>query len=180
MAGSICPVCGSNDCVQSVNTLLSEGISTETNVGVGYVGGGFAPFISGGQSRTMLAQRLMPPAPPGYLSALGVMVPFWLFNIVAAFMLMLVWKGGDAFVNIFVFILDYILCLIPAIIAGLVFFLPFWLLIHWHPRRKRVWEQNMNYLAGSYYCGRDDLVFDAAENYGAPESFIPRIFATSR
>lgn len=180
MAGSTCPVCGTNDCVQSVNTLLSEGISHETNIGVGYVAGGFAPFISGGQSRSMLAQRLMPPAPPGYLSAAGVMGPVWLFIVAAAFAIMLFWQGTAAFTNVFVFILWYALSLLPAMGIGLFVFLPFWLLLHWHPRRKRIWQQNANYLAGSYYCTRDDIVFDAAENYGAPEAFIPRIFAASR
>ena len=180
MAGSICPVCGTNDCVQSVNSVLSNGISQESNIGVGYVAGGIAPFISTGQSRSMLAQRLMPPAPPGYLSAAGVMGPFWLFILAATVVIMLLWQGGTVFENIFVFILYFAMSLLPAIALGLLIFLPVWLLLHWHPRRKRLWQQNVNYLAGSYYCSRDDLVFDAAENYGSPEAFIPRIFSSAR
>lgn len=176
----MCPICGQNDCVRSVSSLIAEGISSETQFGVGYIAGGIAPMIMGGQSRTMLAQRLMPPAPPGHLSAAGVMVPFWLFNVAAAVVIAFMWRGGEAFNSPVSGLFTFAASLLPAILLGLVVFLPVWLLLHWHPIRKRRWEQSAAYLGGAYYCGRDDVIFDAAENYDSPESFIPRVFATAR
>lgn len=183
MAASDCPICGQNDAVMSVANIIANGTESGSSLGVGYIAGSFAPMVNFTHSHSQLAERLSPPPPPGHLSAFGVMGPVWLFAFVSAFVILDIWQGG--FPNLAQYgpiggFFMWALCLIPAIIIALVVFLPIWLLLHWHPRRKHAWMNDTNYLGGAYYCGRDDVMFDSVGNYGSPESFKQELFADSR
>jgi hypothetical protein len=178
MTASICPICGENDAVQNIRSILSSGTSTQSSVTVGYIDGHIAPMVTRGQSTSNLVQRLSPPRIPGVLSYWQINGPFWLFNVVCAFVLMAIYTGipGDVLGLVFF----WLLYLIPAIGIGIVGFMPFWWLINRRPAQRRAWENNDRYFASMYYCSRDDVLFDAVGNYGTPESFIPRIFAARR
>lgn len=176
MAASNCPLCGANDQVLSVANVISGGISNSRTFGAGFIDGHVAPFVAGSESRTLLATRLMPPPPPGYLSAAGVMGPTWLFILVATVFFGIFWTHID-WGNPFSIFLEGIIAMIPAVGVGLVGFLPIWLLLHWHPFRKRAWQTTCGYLGGCYYCARDDMIFDAFGTFDHPEGFVGRLFA---
>lgn len=176
MAASTCPVCGAGDQVLSVANVISGGISNARTFGAGYVDGRMAPFVAASESRTLLATRLMPPPPPGYLSAAGVMGPTWLFILVATVLFGIFWTHID-WTNPFSILLEGMIAMFPAVGVGLVGFLPIWLLLHWHPVKKRAWSMTCGYLSGCYYCARDDVMFDALGTFDHPESFVGRLFA---
>lgn len=179
MAASTCPVCGQNDAVASVANVISSGMTSESGFGVGYIAGGVAPMMTSSFSQTQLSSRLMPPPPPGYFPRGRFFLWCLLFTLVAAFAFAFAWKGVNVFPDPVTGALTVFFCVVPAALLMVVGFIPVYCLLHWHPIRRREWNNDTNYLGNSYYCGRDDVIFDALGNYDSPEGFIPRLFAHS-
>ncbi|NEN04733.1 hypothetical protein G3T36_02515 [Diaminobutyricibacter tongyongensis] len=117
------------------------------------------------------------------MSALKLFGPTVLFTLALAFIAGAVWEhsahlnepmdyiqwGGSVITSAFL--------LLPAAVVGFVVFLPLWVLANRRPGAKRVWQRKVNHLCSSYYCGRDDVIFDMSGAHARPEQFVANLFA---
>lgn len=183
MFTNTCPVCGETDQVQNVGALVSEESGVSFNVGAVVGGGGLAPLLMGGVSKSYLARRLSPrKQPPGDVDMLWWLVALILLSIIGGLIAEPIWFPQDPTLpfNIFIFGFMAVVCAVPFFLGGYILALPLAIIFRFsRPNARRRYFDNVSYLSASYYCHRDDVVFDGV-NYGAPESYVPFVFRNAR
>lgn len=182
-----CPKCGENSAVQSMRTIVSGGISNTSGSAISYpiLGeGALTATYFGSTTSSVLADRLMPPGMP------TARVWPWIVSFTTLFVLIVPKAAYDAvfpsqgyfsdpvssiFSSIFLIfgiligaILGILFAIIMRTIGNATWMKP--IQEDWYPRSARVWN--------TYYCGRDDTMFD--EGYAAtPEDFISHVWFSS-
>lgn len=179
-----CPKCGEYSAVQSMRTIVSGGISNTSGSAISYpiLGeGALTATYFGSTTSSVLADRLMPPGMP------TARVWPWIVSFTTLFVLIAPKAAYDAvfpssgyFTDSVSFIFSSIF-LVFGIMIGLILGILFAIIMRaignatwmkpiqedWYPRSARVWN--------TYYCGRDDTMFD--EWYAAsPEDFISHVW----
>lgn len=184
----ICPKCGESSAVQSTRTLVSAGVSNTHGSAVTFpiFGEGEINTTYFGSSTTShLAHRLMPPGQPvarAWPWVLSVTVLFTLIAPKAAYDSIFNSPGLEYFSTPASYIFSSIFFIFGlgigfalGLIAGMIMRAignATWIIpsrAAWYPRAERVWS--------TYYCGRDDTMFDAGYA-GSPEQFISYVWST--
>ena len=176
---STCPVCGQNDSVQRVATVVDGGKSTSISVGL------YSQFMnplnsfSGlnvGASNSNLSARLTVPYPTASFKFRHLLYGAFVMTVILRVAVFAPGKPLDAGPDAF----DWGFAIVAGLITGPVLgtltgftqkAIESALLI---PRQTQS-AQATSRLRDSYYCFRDDVVFDR-EKVGKPENFIQSIY----
>jgi hypothetical protein len=169
MSENICPVCGKDDQIQKVMSIVSNGIATSQ-----FQVDGFGGRSGSSSAMTYLAGRLRPPDPPKPSKTPSVMFVFGLVGFGPTLILLsrLSTKGIDSMSGGQVFF-TFALAVIDVALIVTALFLAF------KDRKakkhaKENWSQRMSMTYSQlYYCFRDDRVFDPRNGRNvSPERLI--------
>jgi len=176
---STCPVCKQNDAVQSVATVVDGGRSTSVNVGM------YSQFmnplntytgLSVGASNSNLASRLTVPYPTASFRFMHLLYGTVAMAFIFRALVFATGKSFDAGSNGFDWFFAIVAALFTGPLVGLVTGL-----IHKGiesasliPRQKESVSAT-NRMRNSYYCFRDDVVFDK-QQVAKPENFIRSMY----
>jgi hypothetical protein len=169
MSENICPICGKDDQIQKVMSIVSNGIATSQ-----FQVDGFGGRSGSGSASTYLAGRLRPPDPPKPSKTPSILFVFGLvgFGPAACLSSTLVSKGIDGLSSSQV-IFTIILAVVDAvvIITGLALAIKDRKAMKY---AKDSWSQRMAMTYSQlYYCFRDDRVFDPRNGRNvSPERLI--------
>ena len=181
MYGSICPVCGSNDSVQSVSTIVDSGTQTTLGGGLIFPGmgqGGIAPMLTASRTTNNLAMRLSPNTiTPGNVSWGAVNGIFGLLALMFAFIIREMVFGSIPDETFGAILVTGVMFIIPGVLLSLAATLVLIIIYRYsRPAARRRWFESATRLYNARYCFRDDVVFDESE-YGYPEGYVTHVFS---
>ena len=184
MNESICPVCGANDAVQHVSTIVDSGTQTTMGGGLIFAGmgqGGIAPMLTASRTTNNLAKRLSPHTlTPGNVSWGGVLGIYGLLALVFAFIIREMVFGSIPDESFLMVIFTGVLFIIPGILLSLVTSAVLIIIYRYsRPIARRRWIKKATLLYNARYCFRDDVVFDDYQ-FAAPETYLNYLFANNR
>jgi hypothetical protein len=184
MDESICPVCGANDAVQHVSTIVDSGTQTTMGGGLIFAGmgqGGIAPMLTASRTTNNLAKRLSPHTlTPGNVSWGGVLGIFGLLALVFAFILREMVFGETPNETLGGVVVTTIVFIIPGILLSLAISLVLVIIYRYsRPIARRRWFKKATLLYNARYCFRDDVVFDDYQ-FANPETYLNYLFANNR
>jgi len=189
-----CPICGKDDQIQKVSSIVENGTSTGTYSGpaAGVVNVDGKPRLVGsystmsGSTTTRLAQMFAPPTKPGQKGSC------WLVVGMVVIALMVLNTLGFALRALLAGINDptdfpVIASLALFIFAGLLI-IPIWLIARqlskvnrWnqqeHPKEISEWQRKIAVYDRLYFCHRDDAVFDPNSGRHASPQELGRLLA---
>lgn len=179
---SICPCCDSNDSVQRVATVVDNGTESGMTGGASIVLGNgniaLAPGIYGSINRTRLARRLSPRTiAPGNIEPWVFFLGYLVLSCFSAYVIASIatpqlMAGKDILEAGFIVFLWFF----PGmIVASIVFTIIYLICYATMLGQRKKWMIAAEHLRSSYYCFRDDVVFDEVD-WASPEDFVPYLF----
>ena len=184
MSDATCPCCGEIDAVQKVGAVIDAGTQDTAGGAITFAGIGSGnlridPSLFLARTQTNLAERLTPTTLTPGNTAPEV---FWGVllvgsSIAAAIMRNAVFTTAET--PIYAWVITFLIMFMPGVlVCSLIMLVVFPLYGISRPKARKLWFAKQNYLYDSWYCFRDDVVFDH-NVYGTPESFKHQLFKTN-
>lgn len=170
---SICPVCGSNDAVQHIDTVITNGSSRSVSIGgafgiTGSASGSTGLLVSSSASNSNLVRRFFPPQSSPDDPKIGrIIAEILLGPILTVFVV----GAANNWVTLTDWIVYGVLVWMAAVLPWLIFaMLDLWISPVFARRKKAIWNRRCNAITNGYYCFRDDIAFNDL-CWGKPESY---------
>jgi hypothetical protein len=179
----VCPKCQREDAIQKVSAIVLTGRSTATfsgpSIAVAQVGGKLTPAAGytqlSGSTVTHLASLLAPPAKPKKRNPGGCYVLLGIWGLLAAVSMPAIFLSEPDMRWMAVFGIVWL-------VIGILAFRQASRESAKYPsaydQQLKQWERAMSIWESTYYCFRDDLVFDSnTGNATSPQSLASLLFA---